>query len=282
MRILVTGACGPAGRSLLTQLHQRGVDAVGVDMAPTPRPDGIPVLAALPASDPAYLTQLDDLVAGLGAHLVIPTVSEELPLVAAAGRPWALIGPADAVVLAADKWLTTQVLSAAGVTVPRTIVADQATDHLRAWIGAPIVTKPRISRGGRGVVVHQAWGPAVPVAADLVASEFVPGVEFAPNVFVADDPAADVAVVLRKTGLKDGVVGNATGVERVDDPVVGAVAVAACRALGLRGPADVDVRLRADGTPVVLEVNARFGANSTHAPELLDAVLACTRAEVTA
>ena len=34
------------------------------------------------------------------------------------------------------------------------------------------------------------------------------------------------------------------------------------------------LRRRADGVPVVLEVNARFGANSAHAPELLDAALA--------
>jgi carbamoyl-phosphate synthase large subunit len=52
------------------------------------------------------------------------------------------------------------------------------------------------------------------------------------------------------------------------------VALAACQAIGLRGPADVDVRRRADGTPVVLEINARFGANLTHAPEVLDALLA--------
>jgi carbamoyl-phosphate synthase large subunit len=42
----------------------------------------------------------------------------------------------------------------------------------------------------------------------------------------------------------------------------------------LTGPVDVDIRRLADGTPVVLEVNARFGANSTYAPELLDMALA--------
>ena len=39
------------------------------------------------------------------------------------------------------------------------------------------------------------------------------------------------------------------------------------------GSARIDVRRLADGTPVVLEVNARFGAVSESAPELLDAVL---------
>ena len=44
-------------------------------------------------------------------------------------------------------------------------------------------------------------------------------------------------------------------------------------AVRLQGPLDVDIRRRADGTPVVLEVNARFGANSAHAPEILTALL---------
>ena len=56
------------------------------------------------------------------------------------------------------------------------------------------------------------------------------------------------------------------------------MALAAVRALGLTGPVDVDVRRLVDGRPVVLEVNARFGANSAAAPELLDAVLAAVRA----
>ena len=47
------------------------------------------------------------------------------------------------------------------------------------------------------------------------------------------------------------------------------LAVKACHALKLKGPIDLDVRRMADGHPVVLEVNARFGANSSLAPELL-------------
>jgi carbamoyl-phosphate synthase large subunit len=43
--------------------------------------------------------------------------------------------------------------------------------------------------------------------------------------------------------------------------------------VGLNGPLDIDIRRKGDGIPVVLEINARFGANIRYAPEILDAVI---------
>ncbi|MDO5678426.1 MAG: ATP-grasp domain-containing protein [Propionibacteriaceae bacterium] len=274
MRVLVTGASGPAGRTLLDQLRDRGVWAQGTDMLPQRRPDGIEILRALPARDPGYLAQLRAMIEALDIDLLIPTVSEELPIVAAARPPQAIIGPRAAVELANDKLLTALVLSQSGVAVPRTIPGGERSSALTEWVGMPFVTKPRVSRGGRGVTVHRSWPASVPVDESMVLAEFLPGEEYAPNVYIAENPADDVAVVLRKTGLKDGDVGNATGVVRVSEPEVARLAIKAARALGLRGPADIDIRYAADGVPCVIEINARFGANSAAAPEILDHVLA--------
>jgi carbamoylphosphate synthase large subunit len=82
-----------------------------------------------------------------------------------------------------------------------------------------------------------------------------------------------VVVVLEKTELKEGIVGNAKSVRRVDATDVSDLAAAAARTVGLSGPLDIDIRRRSDGVPVVLEINARFGANIRHAPEVLEAVL---------
>ncbi|MDY5138838.1 hypothetical protein R6H00_06525, partial [Actinotignum timonense] len=43
--------------------------------------------------------------------------------------------------------------------------------------------------------------------------------------------------------------------------------------VGLSGAADVDIRRDTHGRPALIEINARFGAHSAHAPELLDALL---------
>jgi carbamoylphosphate synthase large subunit len=86
-----------------------------------------------------------------------------------------------------------------------------------------------------------------------------------------------MAVVLEKTELKEGLVGNARSVRRVENPEIADVAIAAAHATGLVGPQDVDIRLRSDGIPVVLEINARFGANIRFAQEVLDATLLAHR-----
>ncbi|MGZ4636741.1 ATP-grasp domain-containing protein [Oryzihumus sp.] len=285
--VLVTGAGGPAGRSLAAQLASRGYRVVCADMSLTgPGGEPAPWHVLPPAGHREFIGELLALARRVGADLVVPTVSEELAVVAAHGDLArhqgvdVLVSPWSGVVAANDKLATCLALEAAGVPVPAHALPSRlaATPELLDALGLPCLSKPRVGRGGRGVQVHD--GPEAVVRRELealsdneIVQELVPGEEFGPNLWLGADPARDVVVVLRKTALRQGRVGNAVGVERVDEPAVGAVALAAARRLGLRGPVDVDVRLRADGTPVVLEVNARFGANSAHAPEVLDALV---------
>lgn len=276
--VVVTGVGGPAGRSLAYQLLGLGNHVIGLDMDPgaTARLGRAIPFHQVPRCDHAdYIPIVLGIADRYGAELIIPTVSEELVLMAEAADPRIAVATPSAVRTAADKWLTYVALQVAGVPAPRSTIDPVLDEFDMVGLGMPFLTKPRLGRGGRGVQVHDRYdGNEFRLPAGEIAQEFAPGQEYGPNVYVADDPADDVVVVLEKEGLAHGRHGNATGVRVVDAPDVAACALAAARALGLRGPVDVDVRRRANGTPVVLEINARFGANSAYAPALLARVLA--------
>lgn len=292
--VLVSGAGGPAGSSLGQQLAGRLVRgeetvSVGVDLTALDGTAFSRTAAVARADDPAYAPTMRSIVEQVRPDLVIPTVQDELPQVsvlrdvlAAAAAPGASVVVAGALAsaLAADKLLTMWTLAAAGVPVPAHAAASELDDTAAAvaWAGGPVVVKPRVSRGGRGVTVVENpsdldWSDA---GAGWIVQCFIDGPEYAPQVYRSPLTGRSTVVVLEKTLLKEGRVGNAVGAIRAPDgqaAEVAAVAVAAVEALDLVGPVDMDVRLDSTGSPYVLEVNGRFGALSAHAPELLDLVL---------
>lgn len=296
MKIMLTGCAGPAGRALLQLLAPTEHELIGVDMAPQ-RDARFAASETVPAaSAPDMLPALRQLLEKHRVDLLIPTVSDELPQVAlaAAADGWpapTAIGSPDAVAICDDKYLTMHALASAGVPIPRFALPSEFPDAATALhrMGGPLVVKPRVGRGGRGVRVIQDatdldWST---LDDSLIVQEFAPGTEYAPMVhrsaaaedlFVESPLSEDpLVVVLEKTELKSGTVGNAVSVRRLpatEARDVAAVASHAIIALGLHGPVDLDVRRTIEGLPVVLEVNARFGANSHHVPEILDAVLA--------
>nr|NLD41325.1 ATP-grasp domain-containing protein [Actinomycetales bacterium] len=276
MKMIVTGLGGPAGTALTRQLHARGVTVLGTDIVDTPTSRLVSEFVIGPrADDPAHLPFLRELAAESGAHLLIPTVQDELPAVAAAapvlGVP-TVISPAGPVAIAQDKWLTALLLESVGLPIPRT-----GTLGSESWARPPFVVKPRVSRGGRGVVLVDGDARLPALTHGDVVQEFAPGTEYSPQVYRSPRTGRASVVVLEKTALKQGRVGNAASVERLAPGVaadVAALAEATAAAIGLVGPLDMDIRRMADGRPVVLEVNARFGANSEFAPELVDGVIA--------
>ncbi len=276
--MLVTGVGGPAGRAGAAYFTGRGCRVVGVDMRPAESPAH--TFRLVPAAvDPAFGAALLEVADGERASLVVPTVTEELPLVARLrpalrerGIALCLSGP-PGIDVANDKLRTAEELRRRGVAVPATLPGGTPPDALARALGFPLLSKPRFGRGGRGVRLHRRRQELEKAGAgEVVWQEFLPGEEYDVNLFLERDGRVPCAVVLRKTGLKDGLVGNALGVERVERPEVAELGIRAARALGLEGPLDVDIRLSNDGAPAVLEVNARLGANVLSAREVLDAL----------
>ncbi|HKB75879.1 MAG TPA: ATP-grasp domain-containing protein [Myxococcales bacterium] len=276
--VLVTGVGGPAGSAGASYFAKKGYRVVGTDIRAVESPAN--ELRLVPAArDPRFAAVLLAMAVQEQASLVVSTVTEELPLVArmrSALRERGVslcISDPPGVDVANDKLRTAEDLDRAGVAVPVTFSGDTPHREITGALGFPLLSKPRFGRGGRGVFVHRGKDDlACASPEEVVWQEFLPGEEYDLNLFVERDGGVPAAVVLRKTGLKDGLVGNALGVERVERSDVAELGVRAARSLGLEGPIDMDIRLAEDGTPAVLEVNARLGANVLSASEVLDAL----------
>lgn len=295
MRILVTGVGGPAGRNVSQLLWEAGHTVIGTDMREVELAGLAEFHQSPPAAAPHYVAWLATIAQGV--EYIIPTVQDELPTLAAArphiGCPL-LIGQPQPVEIAHDKLLTAQALANAGVAVPcfaRPSALNSPENPAAATpMGWPRVVKPRQGRGGRHVTVYDtpaAFADALPLPDSYIVQAFMPGTEYSVNLFCTEDPQATpqrtvTVTVLEKLALREGRTGNAEAVVVVDAPDVAALAVAAAAAIGLTGPIDMDIRRRHDGAPTVLEINARFGANIRHAPQVFAAALQTIRPLVVA
>lgn len=274
--VLITGAGGPAGRATAAFFREAGWRIIPTDIVPV---GGLDIRIVPPGGDPEFDGAILDLIVREEPDLVVPTVSEELPRVARLACAIRGLGAKifisrpDAVDAANDKYVTASLLARDGIAVPRTLAAAGATDapSAGASLGYPFLAKPRVGRGGRGVnVIVSSAEAARERRPDAVYQEFMPGEEFDVNLFAHPAGYARALVVLHKTGLRNGLTGNADGVRRVADPAVGELALSAVRALGLEGPVDIDIRRDRAGRPRILEINARVGANALAAREVLE------------
>jgi carbamoyl-phosphate synthase large subunit len=281
-RVLVTGVGGPSGKAATVALKARGFWVLGVDMNMVSHEAD--QFAQVPAAlDATYPDVLRRLVREHRIGWLFPTVAEELAIVAdlaaelrAQGVAVFISAPA-AVRICQDKWETAQALQAHGVAVPASAVGD-VDDPAVCALGFPVVSRPRVGRGGRGVVVHDGPGVA-PAVANPIWQEFMDGTEY--DVLFVRHPDAPHTVIMRqvfeKTALKEGRVGNAIAVKPVAAPDVAQLAEDTARALGLTGPLDMDIRRGRDGAPRLLEVNARIGAHALAAPTVFDVLVELVR-----
>lgn len=246
VKVMVTGAAAPAGATLLTQLRDRRIPVVAVDADhPSSTATGHRVP---PVSDPHRLIALRQLGLRENVTVLIPTLREELPQIAAAKSAFdpavhVVVAGAGPVVIAQDLLYTAWQLQARGVPTPAFGTTADFPDAAAAFgaLGGPLVIKSRTG-GGRSRVVQ---GPDqldwASLRNDDLIQRHVPGAEYLPVVY---RPAP-------RSGVRS-------------------LAIAAVRALGVTGPATVQVRRDADGHPQVLKVLARFVASSHLVPELLD------------
>ena len=206
-KILFTGG-GGAGNEAIHRHWRDRYDMYFGDADPTAIASSIPAdrRVRLPfARDSGFVPEILRLGRELSLDLVVPGVDEELmPLArAAAGSLMPMLLPdASFVEAMLDKYRAEQLIAEAGLTAPRTVLFDRATE-----LTFPIIAKPRSGRGSRGV--RQLTDPAqlapyfalseVPSSDDLVAQDYVAGQEY--TVFVAADSAGRLAAIVPVKGL---------------------------------------------------------------------------------
>lgn len=182
-----------------------------------------------------------------------------------------------------NKIETRHALGAAGVPQPRYAVAATEAEAIDAAqrIGFPCVVKAPDSSGSRGVVKARGAGDVAGAYAEarrysriglVLVEEFIAGFETGAQAFSLDGACVSVQVhndfmspppFMIPVGhsfpssLPGGVLA------RVEEAVAGCV-----EGLGISwGPSNIDLILREDGTPAIIEVGARLGA--TCLPELV-------------
>jgi carbamoyl-phosphate synthase large subunit len=277
--ILVTGIGGPAGRSAATYLQRNGFSVIGTDMRE------VDTLARkfykIPAADDlSFSSVLLDIIMKENISLLIPTVSEELLIIAKLRKfieecgCAVHISPIHAVDIANDKLKTAFFMTEHNIPVPKFFHAKAPKERILEELGLPLLSKPYIGRGGRGVALYKTKEEFFKETREnIIYQEFIPGEEFDLNLFLDRKNTIASGIVLKKTILKEGITGNAVAVERTDREDIISLGIKAALSLEMEGPLDMDIRLREDGTPVLLEINARIGGNVLSATEILDSLI---------
>jgi carbamoyl-phosphate synthase large subunit len=265
VRVLVTGAGGPAAVSVMKSLGaDPSVQMVAADMDPWAAglylvpPDARVLLPA--GGDPAFGDVVLDRCIAMGIDVVIPTCDAELRPLAAARAQLSqagtelLLAPCPALQVCLDKLLLVERCTGR-VPVPRTECLDKIADP-GSWC-YPVLVKPRTGSGSRGISLVRS-GPdlaSMVASPDLLVQEYLPGAEYSVDV-LADAAGRVVASVPRVRERVDS--GVSVAGRTVHDSDLEALGAAVAAITGLSYVANVQFRRDAAGRPTLLEVNPRF------------------------
>ena len=283
--VLITGVGGTAGRSAVKYFIKKGFTVIGTDIRDIEAPvDSFYKVPA--ANERSFPTFLIEIIKKERPFLLIPTVTEELhtisrlkKVIEAYGCIVAVASP-DAIDIANDKLKTVIIMAGNGISVPVSFDDMTPKEIIIKTLNFPIISKPRVGRSGRGVTLYRNPEELLRERkTGLIFQEFIPGEAFGINMFIDKNGNLWSDVVLKKTSLMDRLTENALEVERVEREDLEEFGKKAAQILNLTGPIDMDVRLREDGTPVLLEIKSRLGVNVLSAIEVLDSLLIASTQE---
>jgi carbamoyl-phosphate synthase large subunit len=260
VRVLVTGAGGPAGVSVIQDLRKRGHFVLAVDADPNAvglrLGDEFEVVP--PFGDPTYVAAVVRAATVANIQALICTVAEEYPALISGAAFLAeahvklLLPSREAAQTCTDKWQFAECLRSAGLSAPATGRGD-AED-----IPGPWVIKPRFGRGSRDVYYARTLKDlkdAVRACPDPIVQTQITGREFTCDVLMDASGAMAGGVARWRLETKAGI---STKGETFDNPEVIHLSGQVLKAVGLIGPANVQGFVTDEGCVVIHEVNPRF------------------------
>ena len=209
--------------------------------------------------DPGFVDAVLGVCREREVDVVVPTVDTELvPLaesredLAAAGVSL-LVAPTRALRLCLDKWALMQVVDGS-VPIPRSAPLDDDFDL--GPFELPVLLKPRVGSGSRGVRRVDSWeGLGAIRDRSLLVQEHLPGPEYSLDVLASADGEVRAVVPRERLRVDSGI---AITSRTVHDDELESVGARAAEAVGLTGVANVQVMRDAAGTPRLIEINPRF------------------------
>ena len=211
------------------------------------------------ANDPAYLPELLAICEAERIRLVVPTIDDELPIVAAGRGEFAALGAITACStestskLCNDKYSTCKYLREAGVRAVQTWLPGE----LPSDPSFPLFIKPRGGRGAVGAFMLRSRRELdffLGYVDDPVVQEYLDGPEFTIDVLCDFDGQPLSIVPRERVVIRSGVMdrGRTVKSQRLIE-----LARLACLAIPFAGPLNIQCRMKG-GEPVIFEINPRF------------------------
>ena len=263
VRVLVTGAGGPAAVSFSQAVAAGGYECFMVDIDPCAAG-----LYLVPADHRALVPRGDDdsFVGALlercrswGIRVLVPTVDVELLPVARHRQAFEEAGVAVLTASVAtlecclDKWRLLQ--ACRGLPVPVSVLLDDGLERTElAW---PQVAKPRRGSGSRGIRLLEGPGElaGLPTDGSYILQEMLPGEEYSVDVLAYRN--GHVAALVPRSRLKVDS-GIAVAGRTVEDGDLVSAARAVAEVVGLSTVGNIQFRRDRAGVAKLLEVNPRL------------------------
>lgn len=214
------------------------------------------------SKDPAYVDALEDVCRRERVGLLVPTIDDELPIIARAksrlecAGARVVISPAATADICNDKYETAVRLRDAGVSAAESwLPGSVSIGELAARL--PLFIKPRGGRGSIGAFPARTRRELeffLSYVHDPVVQQFLDGPEFTIDLLCDRDGQPLSIVPRERVVIRAGVTDRG---RTVKDPDLVELGRRCAEVLDFRGPINVQCRVVA-GRPTVFEVNPRF------------------------